>query len=311
MSDPSNVKEIFENYIDNSDEEFQKNILHTKIFKAWPEFAGSYIAREVTPIRISDKTLVLYSDNPAAKNTLMFIANEIADYFNENFGGGRKIIENVTFGKSFEKPVKFIKADKPKKKLPEQDLAAEIAKIKLTKKEIAAYQKNVARIENPEIREIAFNAHANFIRRKKFDIRSGKKKCALCDLFCEPGEVICKICKIHEQEKMRRGVSKILREIPWASYPEIQTEIAKNFPYTSRECTIDFIDSVRSAMVTELAAHIPYDDKDSLEVKFLAMLYKRIPADKLTEKVFNRAMKDLKFNMANLPEFKMRKFKKL
>lgn len=311
MSEFSTLNEIFQKYLEDSDENFKKNILHTKIFKGWEEFAGTGLSEEVQPIKITGKTLVLYSDNPAAKNMIMFIANEIAEYLNKTVGGGEKIIEKVTFGKSFEKPDKKITKNKPKKISSEPDIAKEIAKIKLTRKEIMECEKKCVFIHDPDFREKVFQAHANFIRRKKFDIKHGKKKCALCDLYCDPEEEICDICKFKEGEKMRREVAKILRRNPGLSVKRIQTAIGKKFLYTAHKCNSDFIDSVRSDMVKEIAARIPYDDRESEEVKFLAMLYKKVSPGKLTGAIFNRAMRELKFNMANLPKFKMHKFKKL
>lgn len=311
MSGASTSNEFLKKFLNVSDEKFQENILCAKIFKAWEEFAGSYLAGEVKPIRITGKTLVLYSENQSAKNTIMFIANDIAEHLNNTVGGGKKIIEKITFGKSFEKPAEKIAKKEPKKILPEQDIEKEIAKIKLTKKEIEACKKKSVFIHDPKLHEIVFQAHANFIRRQKFDIKQGKKKCALCNLYCDPEEEICDICKFKEGEKMRREVTKILRRNPGLSVKRIQTAIGKKFPYTARECNADFIDSVRSDMVKEIAARIPYDDRESEEVKFLAMLYKKVSPGKLTDALFNRAMRDLKFNMANLPKFKMRKFKKL
>ena len=277
---------------------FQKKLVTHKIFHCWKDIAG-VIADDIFPIKIVGKTIVLYAKTSAAKDNFKYIARDILDAANKVVGGEEEIYKKFDFAKSFTQPQEVEKniPDAKNKKIP-------VAKVKLSAAELAECENNVAEVKNPELKKIALESFIAQKKSNKLKIKAGWHKCKCCDSLCPPEEIICDSCRISERDKMRRTIRQIFTKNPEKNFPTVFAEVKKIFPHIAEEISVTVVSSERSALINSTAAKVAVGDTKSDAAKFLVQLYKQLPKEKLTDAVINRALKELRFNLANQPPFK-------
>ena len=300
MSELETVDGVLIRTVEKMPDDMSGKILRAEVFRRWKEIAGT-LSREITPLKIQNKTLVIYAENPVVKDTMKFLAASIVEKINKTVGRGEKIVEKITFGKSFEKPSKDLEEIiNPKfeknpdaKKIPSADLS----KINLTDEEIAACEKKMSAIKDEQRRNELLRIFLNRAKLRKWKLKNGWHKCEVCEELCEPDENLCDFCKIHEREEMRKKIRRIFYDLPWTRFPKIREQICAEMPHMKNECTLTVIKSVWSSLVRETAARVPLGDTNSLDAKFLVMLFKQVDEKNLTEKIISRALNELRFNL--------------
>lgn len=305
MSEPEFLSGVLIRSISRCKNNLSGKILQREIFLRWKEIAGDF-AGQITPMKISKKTLMIYANNPAVKDTMKFLAGNLVEKINSTVGRGEKIIEKISFGKNFEKPdeePEEIVNPKIKKIPPSEDLQ----KINLTDEEIADCEKKLSDVEDETQRNDLLKTFLARAKLRKWRLNHDWHECKICGELCEPKEIICDFCKIYEREEMRKKIRRIFFDLPWKKFPEVQKEICAEMPHMADECTLSFVESVWVALVTETAARVSYGDKKSLTAKFLVMLFKHVDEKNLTDKLIRRALKELKYNLADQPPFKEKK----
>ena len=130
-------------------------------------------------------------------------------------------------------------------------------------------------------------------------IQSGWHKCKCCELLCPPEEIVCNICRIKERNKMRQTIRQFFIKNPAANFFEVLNEVKKIFPHIAEEISVEVVRSERTALITSLAAKVSVGDTNSDAAKFLTQLYRQLPKEKLTDEIIGRALKELRFNLAN------------
>ena len=282
-------------------ENFKSKMIRSAIFYRWKDIAGPF-ADDIFPIKVVGNTLILYSKTSAAKDNFKYIAKDILDAANFIIGGGEEIFKKIDFAKSFSRPSaktkNFSKGKKisAQKKFPVDD-------VELSDAELAECEKNVAEIKNPALKEIALKNYITQKKVNKIKLASGWHKCSCCDVLCPKEEIICESCRITERSKMRRAIQQYFLQNPSANFFEVTKEIKKLFPHISEEISVEIVSSERSALISSTASKISFGDTKSDAVKLLVQLYRQIPQEKLTDAVINRALKELRFNLSNLPPF--------
>lgn len=267
-----------------------EKIFFMSISRHWKEIFGN-LADKISPIKISEKTLFLYTNNPTLRDSLKFKSDDVANKVNEIVGHGEKIIEKISFGQSFEKPKVFFH---DKKEITEENKFCK-EKIILTDEEIAECKKKASgKIELEEI----------FIERaklKKFRLANGWRKCKICGELCEPGRSICDICKIYEREKMRKKIYFIFRDEPYINFNKVLEKILNEMPHMKSECNLGVIESAWADLVRDTAARVKFGDTKSKDARFLIMLFKHVREENLTDAIIDKAVKELRFNFAEQP----------
>ncbi len=302
MSEPEFLGGVLVRTVSRCKNNLSGKILQREIFLRWKEIAGDF-AGQITPIKIQKKTLVIYANNPAVKDTMKFLAGSLVEKINSTVGRGEKIIEKISFGKTFETPEENSE-EIVNPKIKKISSSEDWKKINLTDEEIADCEKKLSDIEDETQRRDLLKTFLARAKLKKWRLKNGWHECKICGELCEPNKNICDFCKIHEREKMRKKIRRIFFDLPWKTFSEVQREICAEMPHMAEECTLFFVESVWVSLVTETAARVSYGDKKSLDAKFLVMLFKHVDEKNLTEKLINRALKELKFNLADLPPFK-------
>jgi len=285
----STLQEILDEDLKNKSPEFRKKFLQYKVFTVWEKIVPSVVAKEIFPLRIDDETLIIYAKNSVAKDTFKFLAEEVLQALNNI--SGAEIFKKFAFAKSFER----LKKNQNKKKYsPPKKLDVE-----LSAEEISECEKKVAWIEDAELKKISLEGFISLKKSEKIKIATGWRKCKLCKNFCTPDEVLCVTCKISEKNKMRDEIRKIFYKNPEKNYPSILQEIQKNFPHIAKEVNEETISSERAAMIREISVRVSIGDSESDLARTLVSIYKSLPKDKLTAAIMNRALYELRFDLAN------------
>lgn len=307
MSEFEAVDGVLIRTIEKLPKNLNEKLLRIEIFRRWKEIAES-LSKQILPMGIKNKTLILYASNPVVKDNMKFLANNIVEKINSTVGNGEKIIERITFGKSFEKPDESLEdIIKPKfeKKINDKKISpADLKKINLTDEEISECEKKLPKIQDEQRRKELLETFLNRAKLRKWRIKNGWHKCKICDELCEPNKIICDFCKIKEREKMRKKIRRIFYDLPWTNFKVVQKQIWEEMPHMADECNLTVIESVWSSLLRETAARVSFGDKTSLDAKFLVMLFKQVDEKNLTEKLISRTLNELRFNLANQPTIK-------
>lgn len=273
-----------------------EKFLQLSISQHWKEIAGN-VFNQIAPLRVQNKTLFLYAKNSAVKNNVKYLSKDIIKKINEIVGYGEEVIEKISFGRSFEKPVeskKILSAFKTKEKV----LKVDLSKIILTAEEIAECEKKSS--GKAELTKIFIDR----AKLRKWKLATGWNECRICGELCEPKEIICSICRIHEREKMKFQIGKIFSDKPNTAFYAVQEKIFESMPHMKGECTLEMIESVWASLIRETAARVSYGDKTSKSAKFLVMLFKQVEEKNLTDALIKRALHELRFNLADQPSYK-------
>lgn len=307
MSEFEAVDGVLIRTIEKLPKNLNEKLLRIEIFRRWKEIAES-LSKQILPMGIKNKTLILYTSNPVVKDNMKFLANNIVEKINSTVGNGEKIIERITFGKSFEKPdesLEDIINPKFEKKINDKKISpADLKKINLTDEEISECEKKLPKIQDEQRRKELLETFLNRAKLRKWRIKNGWHKCKICDELCEPNKIICDFCKIKEREKMRKKIRRIFYDLPWTNFKVVQKQIWEEMPHMADECNLTVIESVWSSLLRETAARVSFGDKTSLDAKFLVMLFKQVDEKNLTEKLISRTLNELRFNLANQPTIK-------
>lgn len=307
MSEFEAVDGVLIRTIEKLPKNLNEKLLRIEIFRRWKEIAES-LSKQILPMGIKNKTLILYASNPVVKDNMKFLANNIVEKINSTIGNGEKIIERITFGKSFEKPdesLEDIINPKFEKKINDKKISpADLKKINLTDEEISECEKKLPKIQDEQRRKELLETFLNRAKLRKWRIKNGWHKCKICDELCEPNKIICDFCKIKEREKMRKKIRRIFYDLPWTNFKVVQKQIWEEMPHMADECNLTVIESVWSSLLRETAARVSFGDKTSLDAKFLVMLFKQVDEKNLTEKLISRTLNELRFNLANQPTIK-------
>lgn len=289
----SSVSEIIQKNFQTFDEKLQKKIISHEIFFRWEEIASPIIAKDIFPMKIDGTTLIVYAKNSAAKDSMKFLAQNILDNANKILGDGKEIFTKIAFAKSFERLKKF---HSQKKVTTNKNISSDI---ELTAEEITDCKKKVENIKNLSIKQIALEGLIKHKKAEKIKLKLGWHNCRNCGVLCKPEEIFCNSCKTQEKNKMREEIRQIFYKNPEKNFPAVLQEIQKKFPYFADECDENIIAFERSAMIREIASRVSTGDKTSELAKTLVMLYKCVPKEKLTDNLMNRALYELRFDLAD------------
>lgn len=298
MPEPEHIKKI----MPRAYPLLQQKILQNDIFTHWEEMFPK-IAKKVSPVKVKDETLFVYTEDNSFKNMFKFNEWYFVSTINEKFAPvGIKLISKIKFSKYLKDPITPVAPKKRKPKIEIDNFQTE-----LTPEEIAECKKKSSFFTEEKQRETLFELLLAYTGSQKIKLGKGWHKCKLCNLLCRPKEIFCDICTIREREKMKKAIRQMFLDAPETPFFKIQQTIGKQFPDFIKECTFETINFARMELISQKAAKVPYNDQTSADAKFLVRLIRQLPERKLTPQIIEKTLRDFRFNLANLPEY----FKKL
>ena len=150
--------------------------------------------------------------------------------------------------------------------------------------------------EDEEIGKAVSNLYRKHLQLQKLKISKQYQKCPQCGRLMAPEESLCDECRRIKRDKITAAVRQVLRDMPWARYPDVKQYVP--------ECTPKIVNEQRSIMVQQLAADTDVNDKTSMKAKTLVMLYRCLPPEQLNEDNITRALYALRFDMHRPKDYK-------
>ena len=295
------VSEVIKKTVSEMDDGIKRQIDCRLIVLNWRKIVGDD-ADKIFPADIQGTTLILYSDSPALKDSFKFRAPKIIQQINSYFDA--EVITKITFQftptKNFVQPAQIVPSEEPPK-----------VEVTLTDEEIEECKKKSAVIVNETTRRMLFDCLVTKMRADKRLKLSGWKKCLLCENLCPPNENLCDVCKVNERNRMTKRIRKIFHDAPETKFRDVQKIIAEEFPYLRGECTLQFIESARMALIQQTANLLSFNDSESPLAKFFVRLVRQLPEELLTEKIISRTLHEFRFDLADRPPFQPQTFKKI
>lgn len=299
MSELETIANILPLSLGEVDPALRKRILGLEIRRRWNEIFGT-LANDLAFVKLDGKTLVLESQNSAVRDAFKYGARILIDRVNAVIRREEDFVDRIEFGRNLDPPPA----------LPTQKTAPapKPAEVELTADEIAACEQQAAAISDPDLRKSVLETLISCAKAEKSRRQNGWHKCQLCDRLCPPREQICDICRVKERERLHKRIRRIFYEAPWTPFREIQEKIRAEFTYLKSYCTLDEIEAARMDLILQVAARVPYGDTSSDAAKFLVMLARQLPREKLTLPIINRTLHEFRFNLADRPPFEALEF---
>lgn len=294
MQEPSPMSEIMPKSLKLMGEEFYTKYLRNSVIHHWRDIVGEANAEKFKPLYIQYRKLFVYCTDSSWKSVVYAYKSEfikkINDYVNE------ELIEDIIFNNTSKTISKA--ANKPPvtiKTLPYEDRAKEIRNITLSKFEMEDIKNSCECIENDELREAVYKASISGMKLDKYRRAHGWHNCPKCGMICPPEYKICDNCRQSELEAFEKAVLRLLKEVPGLTFAEIKSEIEKSMPHMLKDCTPEAINDLKSKRVQQLCHSI--DLKNNNQVSELVMLFKGVKAENLSEKIINKALFELRYDL--------------
>ena len=303
MSEPEIIGDIIPKSLGKFDATLRKKIFQQELISRWKDIFGA-IAAELEFVQLDKGVLVISSQNSAVRDFVKYDAKKLVDKINAQLKQGADFITKIEFGRNFNSTPEI-----PKKPAVTEEVPP--AKIELTAVEIADCEKKAAVLSDEEQRQIVLETLLSHAKAEKSKLARGWHKCKFCDLLCPPSETVCDICKVKERERLHKKIRRIFRDAPWTPFSEVKEKISAEFEHLAQECTLDAIESARMDLIAQTAARVSYGDTTSDAVKFLVMLIRQLPREKLTSQIINRTLREFHFNLADRPPFDEYDFRKM
>lgn len=273
-----------------------KMFLCNEVIKHWNALVDEEIAAQVKPVTIEHGVLFVQVNNSAFKDQLKFYSEEIIEAINETFGQEEPLVKEILPAKGFQ--VANMHDNKSESKHENQSKTA-FEDITLTDEEIKSCEEQAAKFSDEKLRKTIFDTFVAHKRSQKFKLANEWHKCQNCNVLCPPEETFCATCKIKNREAMIAELYRIFYDAPQTKTEEARKILLERMPYMREECFSGVIESARTSLIQSIANKIRIGDENTLEVKRLVALEKRLPISDLTPGIIKRTLLDMQFNLSD------------
>lgn len=275
--------------------EVYQKFLCDELICHWRELVDKNISAQVQPVKVEHGILFVAVKNSAFKDQLKFLAEDLIETVNKNFG--QPLVKKIKIAPSFQV------ADLPPEEIPVQiEPKISIEEITLTAEEINRCEEQASKISDETLRRQMLETLLAQAKSQKFRLMNGWHKCRNCETLCPPEEIFCEVCEIKERELMNRELFKILYDSPQIKSWDAQKLLLKKMPYMKGECSLAAVESARTSLIQKIAEQVSLGDEESPTALKLVMLEKRLPPESLTPAIIRRTLMDLQYNLAEQPK---------
>ncbi|MBR1396393.1 MAG: DUF721 domain-containing protein [Selenomonadaceae bacterium] len=284
------IDEVLKRTMQSMGEDVYTKYLRHSILFYWKDIVGETNAKHIKPLRIEYKRLFVYIADSSWKPTLYEYKSTFIQKINDF--AKKEIIDDILLGNPNERP----KEDENVICAPPQvDISKELQKITLTDDELDEINKSCAQIESSSLKNIVLKTSINRMKLEKYKRQNKWHECEKCGALCPQEQRTCDVCTQLEDETFRKTITQILRDVPYATYAEVKKEIERSMPQMIDDFLPHTVESIRTSLIQQTANSL--DTKDQNQVNLLVMLYKRIPLDKLNDKIINNTLYELRYNL--------------
>lgn len=289
------IGKIIPRYIDSRDEAFKKKYSEHFAMSKWREIVGDPIANNVKPVAINNNVLWLLARTTTWQDQIKHMESTILDRMNNR--AGKTIVRQICFRRlegyvNWKSPVyrvRQIKDDQAKAR-------REIRKMQIDDGELAAMKETCAQVKDDDLQRVCLKAMIANRKLRKWRNENKWHPCARCGCLCEEDDVLCSACQSKREADIRRRVRAVLMDMPWAHYGEVREVVP--------DCTPYIVNDQRALLVQKYAKKIRFEDKDTLDAKFLVMLHRSIQPEQLTEDIISKTLYALRRDLVRPTEFK-------
>ena len=271
--------------------DFYIDYLRHALFFRWESIVGEKFAARISPLRLEHKTLFVAIDSAPWKMEFQFKKASLIKKINDD--AECDLIDEIFLGQAFKKP------EAPKveqtRLSPNEIIARDLPDITLTDEEIKHIEETSPHIEDEQLRAVMLETSKTRARLKKCRLKNGWHQCAKCELLVPPEEIFCSVCLTEENERFRRTIAQVIRDVPWLTYAEIYREMENRMPHMVGQCYPETVSSIRSSVVQLLARSL--DMRDQKQIKRLVMIYRQLPPDQLNDDIIKRTLRRLRFDL--------------
>lgn len=277
--------------------EFEQKYRERYALYMWPQLVGDSIARNVRPYGLEFGVLWLWARNTSWQEQIHYLSKQILDKVNNC--AGRQVAKFIKFRRVNE-PIDWdskyatVVFDNPEDE--EKKRQQEIRQTDLTDEELAAIETQCASVEDKELRQKLMQARITAQKAEKWKLANKWTHCPACGVLIAPDEKLCSHCAVKRDEDIRRQVRRALMDMPWLHPAEVKEYVP--------DCTVAMVNYQRSLLVQSYARKLKLEDMDSIDAKFLVMLYKIIPPTKLTPKIVTETLYHLRGDLARPLQFR-------
>ena len=282
MSSPSPFSDTIPLALAHFDPAPRSRLLQPLLIRRWADIFGA-LSHDISFVSLHAGALVVFSHNSAAADFAKFAAPVFISKINSLFGA------------AFVTSIEFSKVPAPRPAAPAADAAPRYAHTATPTAAPAATPKASPAASTAATPNPAAELH----------------RCFFCNALISSPSSLCDFCTLVERDRLRSTIRRIFHDVPWTPFRAVQEKIVAEFPHLARECTLDTIESARMDLIAQTAARVSYGDTTSDAAKFLVMLVRQLPREKLTPAIISRTLKEFHFNLADLPPFDEYKFKKM
>lgn len=241
----------------------------------WAQIVGDDIAAQSTPVNVEYNTLFISVKNSVWCHHLSMMKVDMIFKVNEFIG--EPLIKDIRFrNQSMKSQEKLI--DPTDERI---NLEKELKNIQLDQLEKESAVQYCAPIKETDLKNRVLRLYHKHLRFKKFKLYNDWHRCANCTTLCPKEEQYCNICALEKKHDHLGNIRKLLREVPWATYAEINQHIP---------CSIDAYTDAKVSLLNKIAGQIAADDSNSIEVKTLAMLFTGARHDMLNDQLIQKTL---------------------
>ncbi len=291
------VETILPRWVASKGPRFATNFLEYQLYSHWSDIVGDVLARKLTPMGIRKKTLYLYGLDATMNQEAMFRQQMILQRINAY--AGKEIVRQLRISaRLWQDPdTKDIGAVKQllarQKQRAQHDIGRAIRQTALSGEETQHAAQLAQKVDDHELGQAIQRAFQHHLQYNKLKEQHDWHPCAVCGTLCPPEQTYCQRCSQAHADKVHEAVAEVLRDVPWARYPEVHRYVP--------ECTPALVSIVRQGLVQQLAREVDVRDHQSMKARTLVMLYRCLPPEQLTEEKIERALYSLRFDM-HIPE---------
>lgn len=258
-----------------------------KIFYCWEDIVGKDLAKNIIPQEIKFSVLYVYTYSSVWANSFQYLKMEIIDKINDFLE--YKLIKDIQFTRFKKQKINISPIMEQK-----VNLGKYLTKVPIEHNDLMYIDEKLINVDDGKLRQKLKEVYIKSMQLQKLKEKYGWNNCPKCGRLKPPQDKYCNSCLREIEQEKEQQIIDILLEVPWAKYPEIAKYV---------DCTLPMVNKVRLRLVQSLASklkpNVDYrQNYYSMQAKNVAMIYKSIPPNKLSEGILQEIFKELRFDTA-------------
>lgn len=271
------VKEILPQMVNNLG--INKNYKTQLAIFNWEKIVGKDIAAQSSPLSVEYNVLFISVNNSVWCHHLSMMKADII--FKVNQFVGEPLIKDIRFRTEYFKK----KTNDEEQEIEEVNIAQELRKVRLDVNEVNTAKQIVENVVEEKLQDKIAKIYQKHLAFNKLKKAKQWHKCEKCDTLCPKESKYCSVCKIELKKEKHAAIRKILLEVPWVTYAEVNNYVA---------CTADEYIDAKITLIRIFASNLNLDkgEDNSVDMNLmtLTMLFTGAKHDEVNEKLINKTI---------------------